>query len=206
MKRSFAALFEWNHNTHYHKFLLNNLPDAKNSALDVGSGLGLFSYKISKFFKKVVCLEPDQKSIEYSQKRFINLANVSFVNDTFLEHDFKDHKFDFISAIASIHHMDFETALIKMVSLLNPGGKIIILGLYRESSLSDLLISLVAMLPNLILNFLSHSNDCEGCEMIITSPTMSIKDIKKISQKILIRYQFRRHLFWRYSIQYEICS
>jgi SAM-dependent methyltransferase len=196
-------LFEWNHNTHYHKFLLDHLPEAHESALDIGSGLGLFSYKISSIFKEVLSLEPDQKSIDYSKTQYGGLPNVVYLNDSFMEYNFTDQKFDFVAAIASIHHMDFASSLEKMRSLLNPGGKIIILGLYKESSVTDLIISLIAILPNFILNLLSKKNERQDCDMITAFPTMTIKEIKNAASEILKKYRFRRHLFWRYSIQYE---
>ena len=199
-------MFEWNHNTHYHKLLLDHLPEETNSALDIGSGIGLFSYKISSIFKEVLSLEPNQKSIDYSKNRYGILPNVVYVNNSFIEYDFSEQKFDFIVAIASIHHMDFETSLKKMKSLLNPGGKIVILGLYKESSVSDLFISLIAILPNFILNLLSLKNKTKDCHMVTTFPTMTIKEIKTAASKILKIYQFRRHIFWRYSILYEADS
>lgn len=33
-------MLEWNHNSIYHNSIIRNLPDSKNKALDIGSGLG----------------------------------------------------------------------------------------------------------------------------------------------------------------------
>lgn len=200
------TLFEWNHNTHYHKFILDHLPVKNDSALEIGSGLGLFSYKISSIFTDVLSLEPDQKSIEYSKKQYGILQNVVYLNNSFKEYDYTDQKFDFIAAIASIHHMDFDSSLEKMKSLLKPGGKIIILGLYKESSISDFFISLIAIIPNFILNLLTLRRETKDCDMVTTFPAMTIKEIKTAASNILKKYQFRRHIFWRYSIQYEADS
>jgi len=196
-------MFEWNHNTHYHKLLLRELPNQSCSALDIGSGSGLFSFKLSSAFKEVFSLEPDEASCEYSQTRYESQSNMSFINNSFMEYDFKNQRFDYISAIASIHHMEFETSLEKMKMLLKPGGKIAVLGLYKESSLSDLLISLVAILPNLIMNTLSRQKKERDCEMITSLPEMTIREIKQVSHGVLENCHFRRHLFWRYSLVYK---
>lgn len=196
-------MFVWNHNTHYHKLLLKQLPDKRDSALDIGSGFGLFSFKLSSIYNKIVCIEPDLRSIEYSKKNYGILPNLTYINSNFLEHNFEDQKFDFIVAIASIHHMDFEESLKRMRSLLSSGGKLFILGLYKESSIMDFLVSIVAILPNFILNLFSQKDKAEDCEMIMTSATMTINDIKKSASKVLKYYRFRRHLFWRYSLQYR---
>lgn len=47
--------------------------------------------------------------------------------------------------------MNFEIALKKVLSLLKPGVKLFILGLYKESSFMDLLISVIAIIPNFIM-------------------------------------------------------
>ena len=72
-------MFEWNHNTHYHKLLLNQIPETYDSALDVGSGLGLFSFKLSSIFNEVFSLEPDQKSIDYSKRKYDSQDNIKFI-------------------------------------------------------------------------------------------------------------------------------
>lgn len=195
-------MFTWNHNTIYHKLILKHLPRSLNSALDIGSGLGTFSYKLSSIFSDVNSLEPDNQSIELSMKKFGSKKNIHYINTSFENHNFASEKYDFISTIASIHHMDFKPALIKMSGLLKPGGKLVILGLFRESSISDLFISLIAILPNLIMNTL-FKDEADNSKMITTRPQMSIKEIKEASKDILGDFKFRRHLFWRYSIIYE---
>jgi SAM-dependent methyltransferase len=194
---------QWNHNTYYHKLLLRQLSKIHNSALDIGSGLGLFSFKLSYYFKEVFSLEPDQESIDYSKSKYKSQANIKFINDSFMEYDFKDQQFDFISAIASIHHMDFILALKKMKILLKPGGKIVILGLYRESSALDYFNSITAFFPNLIMSLLSIQKKEDNCEMVTTAPKATIKEIKQVSQTILKNCQYRRKLFWRYILIYE---
>lgn len=195
-------MFIWNHNTIYHKSILKHLPISRSSALDIGSGLGTFSNKLSNIFHNVNCLEPDSESIELSKKRFGSKGNINYINSSFESHNFVSEKYDFISAIASIHHMDFKSTLLKMNDLLKPGGKLVILGLFRESTLVDLFISLAAILPNLIMNTL-FKNDADNSKMIITRPQMTLKEIKKSSKDILGNFKFKRHLFWRYSIIYE---
>lgn len=196
-------MFDWNHNTHYHRLLLRRLPETRDSALDIGSGLGLFSFKLSSVFKRVLSLEPDRKSIEYQKAKYVSHGNIEFVNDTFVEHDFGNQKFDFISAIASVHHMDLKTALERMKSLLKPGGRMVILGLYRDSSVADFLISSVAVLPNFVMNLLSVQKKSDDCEMVTALPQSTVREIKRVSHDVLNGCRFKRHLFWRYSIVYE---
>lgn len=195
-------MLEWNHNTYYHKLLLhmNKLPETLDSVLDIGSGRGLFSYKLSFIFKEVFSLEPDMASIEFCKIQYKSRENITFIHDSFMEHDFGDQKFDSIYAIASIHHMDFETASLKMKALLKPGGKLILLGLYRDYSVSDYLMSMIAVFPNFIMNLLSMKKALDSSEMTTTPPQMTLGEIKRASHSIFIDYHFRRHLFWRYTL------
>lgn len=195
-------MIEWDHNTHYHKLLFSKLPETRDFALDVGSGFGLFSFKLTSLFKAVLSLEPDKGSIDFQKSKYETQDNITFVEDSFLKNDFKGQKFDFISAIASIHHMDFVPALIKIKALLKPGGKMVILGLYKESSIFVYIISIIAFFPNLFMTFLFRKGKDCNCEMTVT-PETSIKDIKQLSKLILNNCQLNRLLFWRYLLVYE---
>lgn len=191
---------EWNHNTIYHKEILKNLPKSRISALDIGSGLGCFSGKLSSLFSNVISLEPDKDSISKAMSLYPE-NNITFINSAFDKHDFGCNKYDFITLIASIHHMDFKATLNKSLTLLNPEGKLVILGLYRERSPVDLLISLIAIIPNLIMNTITDTNPLTS--MITQLPKMSIREIKREAKSILGSFKFKRHLFWRYSLVYK---
>nr|WP_250637349.1 class I SAM-dependent methyltransferase [Streptomyces griseochromogenes] len=39
---------------------------------------------------------------------------------------------DFICSVTTIHHMDFEAALMRMRDLLRPGGTLVVVGLARR--------------------------------------------------------------------------
>lgn len=192
---------EWNHNIYYHKEIFKNIPSLKSSVLDIGSGLGELVHKLSPIFNNVTALEPDLPSINQSKLYNEINNNISFIHNSFLELDFKNEKFDYIIASASIHHMDFICAIDKMKALLKPNGKFIIVGLYKECSLIDFGVSLLAIIPNMILNLVSKKSKNET-QMVIKIPQLSLKEIKTYSNEILGDYIIKRHLFWRYSLVY----
>lgn len=196
-------MFEWNHNTYYHNFLLNHLSLKRNRVLDIGSGLGLLSSKLSNLFNEVVSLEPDIESVKNAKALYHTLHNIEYINDDFLSYDFGDDKFDSIIAVASMHHMNYTQALTKMLNLLDKNGRIIILGLYKEATFTDYLFSSIALLPNFMLNMLSTKNDSSKLEMVTRSPELTMKEIYSLSDKTLENCKIKRHLFWRYSLIYE---
>jgi 2-polyprenyl-3-methyl-5-hydroxy-6-metoxy-1,4-benzoquinol methylase len=59
----------WNHNTHFHNYLLRQLPTKINRALDVGCGLGLFTSKLSKKAKIVDAIDVDEAIIKEALNR-----------------------------------------------------------------------------------------------------------------------------------------
>lgn len=195
-------MFEWNHNTHYHNYILQNLSLRKIKVLDIGSGHGLLSSKLSSLFNKVVSFEPDLNSLKNAEVLYKSLHNIHYIHDDFLSHDFGDNKFDSIVAIASMHHMDYAQGLEKMLSLLDKNGRLVILGLYKEANLIDYLVSLIAILPNFILNRLSNNGTIKS-NMVTRKPELTIKEIYSLSDKILDSFKIKRHLFWRYSLVYE---
>jgi 2-polyprenyl-3-methyl-5-hydroxy-6-metoxy-1,4-benzoquinol methylase len=126
----------WNHNTHYHSYLLNQIPKRVYRTLDVGCGLGLFAGKLAKRSEVVDALDVD--SAVLAEASILNPApNISYLKADFLVADLLEADYDVIVSIATLHHMDIEAALEKMKLLLRPSGKLLILGLYQERTLID---------------------------------------------------------------------
>jgi SAM-dependent methyltransferase len=60
---------------------------------------------------------------------------------------FEPCSFDLVTSVASLHHLDAETALARLRDLLRPGGVLAVVGLAR-SSLTGLPIDVAAVLAN----------------------------------------------------------
>ncbi|PZV00547.1 MAG: hypothetical protein DCF32_17390 [Leptolyngbya sp.] len=73
----------WDHNTHCHRYLLNQIPSKANRSLDIGCGLGLFARKLAERFNLVDALKVDKAVLaEAAQLNFA--ANIADVNGDFL--------------------------------------------------------------------------------------------------------------------------
>ena len=193
---------EWNHNYHYHNFIIKNLSKSRKSALDIGSGNGYFASKLSTMFNKVICLEPDKNTFNHAKNKYYTISNM-IQKKSLLDEFNSEEEIDFISCIASIHHMDFERSLVKIKELLSMDGKLVILGLYKESTMIDYLYSILAYIPNKIRCVLSSNSPSEKIIIKTRPAKMTFKEIKVIADKILVDYKIRRHLYWRYSIIYN---
>ena len=53
----------WNHNIHYHDFILQLVPFGCRRALDVGCGHGQLVRKLALRCKEVVALDPDHACV-----------------------------------------------------------------------------------------------------------------------------------------------
>lgn len=191
----------WNHNTHFHHYLLRQFPQRVDRALDIGCGLGLFSQKLARRAKRVDALDVDRDIVERAT-RLNKKQNVRHIHTSFIEADLPEASYDVIASIASLHHMELAAALGKMKALLRPSGTVIILGLYKERTLADYLYSVISIPINFAC-IAWHRSPNQKLETI-TAPTqsaqLSLAQIRTVAEMLMPGCSLRRHLFWRYSL------
>jgi SAM-dependent methyltransferase len=54
------ARHPWNHNEHFHGWILGNLPARRQAALDVGCGTGVLAAKLASRFARVTGIDADE--------------------------------------------------------------------------------------------------------------------------------------------------
>ena len=193
----------WNHNNHFHNYLLRQLPKKVNRALDIGCGLGFFARKLAKRSELIEVLDVEKAILEEALD--LNSApNICYLQAEFLEADLSEGSYDAIVSIASLHHMDLETALAKMKVLLRPSGKLLILGLYRETTILDYLYSFISVFLNLIYLNWHRASIIPSTKTAPTLPAqLSIGQIKTVANTLIPGFRLQRHLFWRYSLFWQ---
>ena len=80
----------------------------------------------------------------------------NFIQGDVMTYPFPEASFDFISAVATLHHLPLLLALQRFRSLLKPGGVIAIVGLYRARTLADFAAAALAMPISRILCIRAH--------------------------------------------------
>ena len=192
-------MFQYNHNVHYADLLLRQVPAVCRSALDVGCGDGGFARRLAEQFSAVVTgIDQDRAMIERA-RMLVGDRQIQFVEADFLRYAF-DEQFDFIAASASLHHMPFEQALLKMAALLRPGGVLAVLGLFREASLTDRAVA-VAATPVNAFYALHRGRVASGAP--IKLPEMSLSEIRETAPSVLPGVRLRRLLLWRYLLTWQ---
>ncbi len=196
----------WDHNNHYHVFLLNNLPEKRNLAYEIGCGLGSFTSKLAERFSAVVGVDYASDMISRA-KEIHSYNNVTYFLDDFTEIKLPTTSVDLFASIATLHHLPFEASLQKMKNALKPGGRILILDLYQEATIEDYLTIAVASLVNRMAKLYRHSPAEYATEIAQAwrehtqyDSYMKLNEIREVSGSILPEAVIRRHLYWRYSL------
>ncbi len=194
----------WNHNNHYHDFLLAQLHPPLRRALDIGCGLGEFAGRLAQVSGSVDAIDSNAAALEQARVLQAGHPQIHFMLGDFIETDFPQASYDLVSSLASLHHMDFGAGLEKMRRLLAPGGMLLVLGLYREATLLDYAVSAAALPANLLYRLAWEQRDNRP---VVTAPVKdpgeTLDQIRTQAHKIVPGARIRRHLLWRYSLVWQ---
>jgi len=189
----------WNHNSHYHEFLLRALPRRCERALDVGCGRGAFARRLSAIAAHVDAIDYDSATLAHARSESAGHSNITFTEADFLSWP-PAAPYDVVSMIATLHHLPFEAALGKAASLVRPGGTLIILGLDRQPFMLGAAHALVAF-PVSWWHRFTRETTAVGAP--IREPGMTLAEIRSRAGGIVPGAVFRRHLLWRYSMVFN---
>jgi 2-polyprenyl-3-methyl-5-hydroxy-6-metoxy-1,4-benzoquinol methylase len=198
----------WSHNSHYHPFLLKQLPPRIGSALDIGCGTGHFSRLLAAHADHVTGIDLSPEMIRIAQERSAHLPNIDYQVQDVTTWDAPPDTFDCIASIATLHHMPPETVYPKIAQMLKPGGVLLVLDLYQQSGMVELLSNIITIPLSMYhkrKNNVSSKNadpaesaawQAHGAHDVY--PTTA--QIRETCARYLPGARFTRHLLWRYSI------
>ena len=200
----------WDHNQQYQDYLLKQIRDHQNTGLDIGCGTGELTKKLALQCRKTIGIDISKAMIEEAKKRSNN-TNIDFLNidiDSFMNESID--MYDVIISIATFHHLDMENTLMKLKSKLNANGMILILDLYKNATILEYFLSLVATICNPFIYLIrrgSFRNTKEEREAwkdhFQYDKYSTIKEIRETARRTLGNVKIRHHLFWRYSLIYS---
>lgn len=218
----------WNHNDHYHRWLLRRLPASRGTALDVGCGHGgLVELLRSRArFARVVGIDPEPAMASASAAHFAEDTGVAIAERSFF--DLKpgdglvpDRGFDAVTMVASLHHLaherDLDAAFTHARDLLAPGGRVLVIGLSRAAVPADYAVDGLSALLNPVVGFLKHPRRAPGPEieqvffgigpgggarMPVRDPEETFDDVVRAARRVLPGARVRRRLFFRYTLEW----
>lgn len=200
----------WDHNSHYHSFLLEQLPPHCVSILEIGCGTGMFSRFLAKRADRVMAIDLSPKMIEVAKQRSEGYVNIDFQVADILEWEFPVEQFDAIMSIATFHHLPLESLLSSLKVALKPGGKLVILDLLEHEGIQDIPLNAISVPLSWILRALRNRNIRPTMEAVEawrehgrTDKYLTRSQAQQIYKRSLAGATVRTHLFWRYSVVWE---
>ncbi|HET9167877.1 MAG TPA: class I SAM-dependent methyltransferase [Actinospica sp.] len=217
------AAYPWDHNAHYHPWILSRLPGTFATALDIGSGTGdLARLLAERATSRVDGIDSDPAIVARAQSltppgspltRTAADASapppvVTFTTADALTGIPDDRRYDVITCVATIHHLPFAEALRVFREHLAPGGTLVVLGLSRPTTREDFRCDLASAALNPIMGMLKNRGRRADRPASMTARTrhaeMSYPGIARETAAILPGAELRRCLFWRYSLVWHM--
>jgi SAM-dependent methyltransferase len=117
-----------------------------------------------------------------------------------MTYPFEPGGFDFIAAVAVLHHLPLRPALERFRDLLAPGGVLAVIGLYRRQSIMDWAADIVA-LP--VSRALRITRECSEVDAPLRDPQESLGEIRAACNAVLPGAKVERRLLFRYSLYWR---
>lgn len=199
----------FNHNDHYHPLLLDRLPPGPGIALDVGCGTGRFARRLAATGMAVEAVDASVAMIEAATGLGSpGPGEIRYRQADIAVDDLPEAHYDFISCIASLHHVPFDT-VVKLRRALVPGGVLVVLGLAKPSSLREWALAAAALPVNTVARLIVWAADRlnGGADPVPRAPILddypSMAEVRRETARLLPGGTVRPLLLWRYLITYR---
>ncbi|WP_131758150.1 class I SAM-dependent methyltransferase [Actinomadura fibrosa] len=186
----------WNHNTHYHRLVLEAVAPGAGTALDVGAGDGLLAAELREVVPRVTAIDVDSAVLERARATG---ADVEWVVGDVMSSPLPEAHFDVVASIAAVHHLpDLGAALARLASLTAPGGALVVIGCAKSGGPRDYLMDAVGVVQHQVLSRTrGHWHHTAPIKM--TFPH-TYAQVKRIASAVLPGMRWRRLPLFRYAI------
>ncbi|MFE7288352.1 class I SAM-dependent methyltransferase [Streptomyces noursei] len=199
----FNAAHPWDHNAHYHRWILRRLPRRFAAALDVGCGSGDLARLLATRADAVHGVDADPTITARARGLTPPGAPVTFATEDALT-GLPDRTYDVVTCVVVVHHLPFVEALTVFRRHLAPGGTLVLVGLSRPATVVDHLLAAVSSPLNPAVGWLKNGGRTAPAPVSMTARTrpaeMSFPDVVRAARAVLPGARLRRRLFWRYTL------
>jgi 2-polyprenyl-3-methyl-5-hydroxy-6-metoxy-1,4-benzoquinol methylase len=164
--------------------------------LDVGGGAGLLTRQLRRRVSDVVGIDPDAASLAAALSvpgDPITYRQVGLLEDHLLP---AEH-FDLVACVGALHHMDPAPALVRMAQLVRPGGALVVVGRARLDVPRDLPWLAAGLLADRVV---ARRRGYGEFPAPPARPGHSHREIAAIAAAALPGVQYRRRLYFRYTL------
>lgn len=192
----------WSHNDLFSglvvRYAKRTIREGGTSALDVGCGTGNLLRRLAPLFPRVVGIEADPEAAALAAAAVGPWPTATVVNATFPA-DLP--RYDFVSMVAVLHHLRLVDGIKAARAAVAPGGRLVIVGLYREEP-ADAPFSIISLVLNPIIGLLRHPRPSTRLPDSMSAPAVAATDsyqrIQEALKAELPGVTIHRTLFWRY--------
>jgi 2-polyprenyl-3-methyl-5-hydroxy-6-metoxy-1,4-benzoquinol methylase len=191
----------WNHNTAYHPWLVRIAAEHRGDVMDVGCGDGLLMQRLAPVSRSVTGIDPDVAAVGRAAERLASHRHVTVSHGDFEGYQAGARRYDLITFVASLHHMDLRVSLAKARELLAPTGEIAVVGCSANRSVRDWIWSIGCVLPARIGSW-RHA-ETRNIGVVVKDPEEGLDDIRRIVDEVLPGASMRRALYYRYLLRWK---
>lgn len=198
----------WSANEAYLPWLLGRVPRSAATALDVGCGSGELAARLSARGLEVDALDVDAAIVARARERHAGAPVRWLVGDAFGEvAELRPGGYDVVSAVASLHQEPFRRGLDALLPRVRPGGKLLVVGLFRAVSWRDTAFSALA-LPFHVARGLAGDRLGRGARrrdpaVAVAPPLESLDQVRQVAAARLPGACVRRRLYWRFTLEWR---
>ena len=201
---------QWDHNSHYHDFLLRHVPSPCSDSLEIGCGTGAFSRLLAARSDRVLALDLSANMIRIAEEQSALYPNIAFRATDVMTHDIGAEQFDCIVSIATFHHLPTVAAFLKVKRALKVNGVLLILDLFQAEGIFDTLRSGIALPMSMGLRLISGSRPIASRKVRdawakhgLNDSYLTLDQVREMCSNFLPGAEVRKHLFWRYSVVWK---
>ncbi|MEU9475635.1 methyltransferase domain-containing protein [Streptomyces sp. NPDC048191] len=200
----FNAAYPWDHNAHYHRWLLRQLPRRFGAALDVGCGSGDLVRALAARAEAVLGVDADPRILAGARELTGQDAPVTYTLACAPD-GLPPGRYDVITCVAVLHHLPFADTLTRLRRELAPGGTLVVVGCARAARPRDHWLGLAAIPLNALTGWVKNRGRPAPHRPVsmtapVREPGMTYDEVGREARRLLPGARFRRRLFWRYTL------
>ena len=191
----------------YSKFLLRQVPQGCERALEIGCGFGGFARLVASRAVSVTAVDVSPQMLRVAAERSRAHPNLRFVLGDFLRLELPPETYDCVVTTTTLHHLPEREAVAKMKQLLRPGGVLVIHDLLDPEGAGDWALNFVRLPLNCAARFWRTGRLRERREVRAAwaehgrhETYLKLSDVLALRDEHLPGALVRRHLLWRYTI------
>lgn len=207
--RRLNARHPWSHNDFFHDWIRSRLPhvgEPGSAALDVGCGRGLLARRLGRVYEQVLAIDVDAEMVAAARRSTAHLPDVE-VQRCRIEDVEGTDRFDAITMVAVLHHMNPAPALAAVRRLLRPGGRLLVVGLARLDGAADLAWDAVCIVTNPVIGMVRHPRPVRGAvdharSVPVKDAVLSVSELRELLARELPGARLRRRVGFRHTIEW----